>query len=414
MIELIYNLCFIPIANIYILLGKFFNKKLKQRDIACRELIDKFKPIDNNFPTYWFHASSMGEFEQAKPVIENIKALNKSVNIVVTFFSPSGYENQKDYIFADRILYLPLDSRRNVRSFLDLIKPDKAVFVRYEIWFNFLTELKNRNIFSVLICATKPASKFVDSFPLLNFYKKAFNLFESIFTVDDGGFKYFDSFCKCVKKSADTRFDRIIDRVESSKESKLIPQSFIKDSFIIVVGSSWEPEEKIIIESNKRLNNNIKYIIVPHEPTDEHIKKLKNNLSDFLFLSSIQTYSEQQLIETKFLIVDSIGKLLELYNFADIAFVGGAFGVGVHSVTEAAGYGIPILTGPRMTNSPDAIALSKIGVLSQVSDTSGFVTIVQNYIDDIKLYNQISEQAKQYVFGNKGISREIANYLLDS
>jgi 3-deoxy-D-manno-octulosonic-acid transferase len=349
-----YNFIFIPLAMLFIRIYGLFNPKLRLREKSWRLSLIQLKEIQHKDKRVWFHAASMGEFEQAKPIIELIKKKVKDINVIVSFFSPSGYENQKNYEYADAVCYMPFDSLKNVRYFMNTIRPDLAVFIRYEIWRNFLTELKIRNIPVYLINATKPDSHLLTGFPLLrSFTKNNYDLFSKIFTVDNEQTEFFNGFGvhPTLTTLSDTRFDRIAEKVEESSKHNIIPREYFSGKqFVLVLGSSWQPDEEIAFEAVKKWNKNndrkVKLIVVPHEPTQEHIKNVMKSGLDFVLLSEIEASAKSNsIIEDNkhyHILVDSIGKLLNLYSYADTAYIGGAFGSGVHSVTEPAGYGIPL------------------------------------------------------------------------
>jgi 3-deoxy-D-manno-octulosonic-acid transferase len=439
-ISIIYNLIFIPIARIIIFFLKFSNPKLKEREQNWKKSLESLKQLPGkDADRLWFHAASMGEFEQAKPVIEKIKELKPDTIIIVSFFSPSGYNNQKNYKFADAVVYMPFDTRKNVLEFLELVNPSSAIFIRYEIWYNYLCKLKENKIPAFLICATEPRkSKF-----LKPFYKACFSFFYEIFTVDEKHTIYFKylNITSEIHTSSDTRFDRIIQNVESAKENPIIPESYIsKEEFVLVCGSTWQPDENIIISAIKNLEAEgfpIRLILVPHEPDEHNIGRLMKELPDSILLSEILTVETtgkydtngfpkqvfgkekqnqlklNQVQHDKHIIVDSIGKLLRLYSHAGAAYIGGAFGVGVHSVTEPAGYGIPLASGPKMKNSPDAIRLNELGALRIINNQENMFLWLKELIQSKELSRNIGNMARNYVYGLRGASEIIAKRILN-
>ncbi|MGE5479133.1 MAG: 3-deoxy-D-manno-octulosonic acid transferase [Chloroflexota bacterium] len=425
----LYNYLILPALSFIISLAKLFNPKLREREgIVKQQLKASNLNIRRNAPTIWFHAASMGEFEQAKPVIELIKKSNAKVNIVCSFFSPSGYDTQKNYAFADETLYLPFDLKKNVIKFLDLVKPDLAVFIRYDIWRNYLSELHNREIPAYLINATAPRSKALRSFiGLKSFTRGNYALFKKIFAMSEGDYSYFKSLSLPDKviQSSDSRFDRIIEKVEEAKNAPIAPKELINSGKkIFLLGSSWPPDEELAIRAlfkiNPALSDSLQLIIVPHEPTPDCIARLRGSFKESVLLSEILGGINNGAVETlkkqamdKTIIVDSIGHLLKLYSLADVAHVGGAFGAGVHSVTEPAGYGIPLSCGPKYKNSPDAVRLVGEGALTPVETPEDMAKLLTLLLENPGVRKERGARAAAYVYSGKGASAAIVENIFD-
>jgi len=396
--------------------------KFAQRENAL--LKQKIKSVEpNSVLRVWFHSASMGEFEQAKPIIEYLKILKPDLYIIVSFFSPSGYLNQKDYSFADEVLYLPLDTKQNAKDFITAIQPDIAVFIRYEVWKNFLTELKARNIPTVLAAATVPQSRFLKSFPFLKQWtRRNYELFDKIFTLNNEQIPEFEKLKvkTDISPSSDPRFDRILQRVQTAEKASIYEVLDFTDFQVLVAGSTWHKDEEILISALSEFGNKhgkrIFPIIVPHEPTHKHIDSLLLQFKHPLLLSEIEdsVYFTEKISACNYdcLIVDSIGKLLSLYSLADFAYIGGAFGAGVHSVTEPAGFGIPISCGTGYQNSPDAISLKKIDVLSAVADKNELIQWFEKVVFDKEYCEYAQLHSKKYLTDSSGASLEIGNYIL--
>lgn len=398
-----------------------FNKKLDERE--------KYLSSHQNLPfnasptkTIWFHASSMGEFEQAKPIIELLKEKYPEIKIIVSFFSPSGFNTQKNYKNADYICYLPFDTLENADKFVRQIKPDLAIFIRYDIWRNYLKVLKNKGIPTFLINATQPSNKLFRNFYITrNFIKSNMLLFSEIITVDRSHTNYFLSIgLKNVKTLTDTRFDRIADYVNDAKSRLIFPTEFLKNKnqLVLVAGSIWKEDVNIIVDCIEEFNmengTQIKVIYVPHEPNQENIQYIKSKVKSFVLLSEIiKNIHDGQIMQTKNkllnsdVIVDSIGYLLRLYNYADFAYVGGAFGAGIHSVTEPAGYGIPIVTGPNLSKSSDAIILRNQGALTSIHSKIELKNWIKKIITDLNYYQKTSEISSKYIFDSIGSSKKV-------
>lgn len=400
----IYKYILIPLILILKPILKIIFPKFKLREDAIKGNKIEIKE-KNNKQIIWFHASSMGEFEQVKPIIEKLKSSTQNIFIICTFFSPSGYENQRNYKYADFITYLPLDSKKNAKKIVQDFSPDIFVLDRYDLWLNHLEEIKKSNAKMLLINATKPNLSSWLSPILSGFYKNLYSFFDYVYTLSNNDFNYFNEINIKAKivKSADTRFDRIIEAVENSNKLELLPNTVINGKKVFVAGSIWQEDEEIILDTiNQYSNQNNISILVPHEPTKEHCDKLLNQLPYSILLSKI-TGSDNP----KFIIVDSIGKLLGLYSLADFAYIGGGFGIGVHSVTEAAGYGIPLSCGSNYLNSPDAVNLYSENALMIIKSKKDFERFYSNSLEIDSQLTKSAKKAKDYVYRNKGKSVEV-------
>jgi 3-deoxy-D-manno-octulosonic-acid transferase len=424
-----YNVIFIPIARIIKKIWELFNLKLKEREQNWKSSMEALMPLESklnegNNLVLWFHSASMGEFEQAKPVIEELKRTREDVIAVCSFFSPSGYNHQRSYPFADTIVYLPFDTRSNAMYFISKVKPDVAVFVRYEIWRNFLEELKASKVPALLINATFPRSKLLNFFK--SFLRSTLNLFDEIYTINDKQTDKFKSLglSTKVKTLADTRFDRIIANIENEKTNpKLRYALFDESEFVMVAGSTWEPDEKLIFSALERLTSDgkeLRLILVPHEPTEYNIMRIRKLAKNSVFLSEIDklpfptTPNElKDFVKGKIIVVDSVGKLLGLYRYATFAYVGGAFGDGVHSVTEPAGYGIPLSAGSNISSSPDALELASLGCLRTVRDDNELYLWLKELMENPDRAVQLGQIAKDYVYSRRGTSKIISSRILE-
>ncbi|MDR3610669.1 MAG: glycosyltransferase N-terminal domain-containing protein [Ignavibacteriaceae bacterium] len=363
-----YNLLIVPALYIGILIIGLYNKKIKRgitgRKRIFEELIVNSSSIHKANKLIWFHSSSLGEFEQAKPIIEDLKK-NKKINILVTFFSPSGYDNSRKYPFADLVSYLPFDTKANAAKFINIVKPDLAVLMRYDIWPNHIWAMKNSNVPMFLVDATMKANSNRKALFIKNFHKYLFRDLTKILTIsqsDTEGFKDFGCSDSQVKAVGDTRFDRVYQRSITARSHNLIKAGLFEKKKILVAGSTWETDEEVILPAFSRLakfDKDVILIIAPHEPTVVHLEKIEQEFSGDLStirFSFLNNYKDERVI-----IIDSIGILLTLYTYADIAFVGGGFKQNIHNILEAAVYGIPVLFGPKIDNSQEAKELLKQG-----------------------------------------------------
>jgi 3-deoxy-D-manno-octulosonic-acid transferase len=419
--QITYNVFFIPVLYVILIFISIFSIKIRSgisgRKRIFEELILNRLTLDLSKKTIWFHSSSLGEFEQAKPIIEKLKK-ETDVKIVVSFFSPSGYENSKKYPFADIITYLPFDSKWRAKRFIELISPSMAVFMRYDIWPNHIWTLKEKNIPCLLVDATMKKNS-PRKLPFIkSFHKYLFEDFIKILTVseeDADGFKSFN--CKKVeiKVVGDTRFDRVYSRSLASNESKIINKNVLKSSKVLVAGSTWPQDEDVIIPSFLKLlkyDNSAVMIIAPHEPTLLHLEKLEHEFAgqtSFIRLSNINNYTDQKII-----IVDSIGVLSILYNYSDVAFIGGSFKINVHNVLEAAVYGMPVLFGPKIENSQEANKLVEAGGGIIIKNKNSFYRSLRKLFSDEKLLMESGKKSYEFVHNNVGATDRIIKEIFSS
>ncbi len=365
---ILYNITVVPVLYVLIHIAGIFNKKVKRgirgRDRIFEELILNAAALDKTKKLIWFHSSSLGEFEQAKPIIKELKK-DKNINILVTFFSPSGYENSRKYPYADLISYIPFDTFSNAKRFIMIAHPDLAVMMRYDIWPNHIWAMNKFHVKSFIVDATMKGDSLRKLPVSKNFHKNLYRDISRILTVsksDSEGFRAFGCSDEKVKAVGDTRFDRVYQRSITAKDRNLIKEEVLAGKKIFVAGSTWETDEEIILPAFLKLtkyDRNVILIIAPHEPTLLHLEKLENEFSGKLAtirFSFLNNYNNERVI-----IIDSIGILLTLYTYAHAAFVGGSFRQGIHNVLEAAVYGIPVLFGPKIDNSQETQQLLKEG-----------------------------------------------------
>jgi len=398
-----------------------FNKKVKDRENSWKQLLNNFETAKYGSKRIWFHASSMGEFEQAKPIIENLKMQMPDICIIVSFYSPSGYNNQKLYKFADYILYMPFDLKSRANEFISRINPLIAVFVRYDLWYNHLRLLKEKEIPTYLICATKTNSDFYLQNSLLNaIYLNNLNLINFIYTAGETHTKFFENLNINPKviTSADTRFDRIIGKVEELKQNKLEFSDIFKDKIVLIAGSTWREDEEILKDFfsmiKKKIDNFI-LIIVPHEPTENCVNNLSADFTNSLLFSDLLiSYNSEYKLKSDVVLVDSIGNLLKLYSIANYAYIGGAFGAGIHSVAEPAGFGIPIFFGTNFSKSLDAVNLVKQKSAFSISFAEEMFDIFLKLSKDKNLNDKIGIANRDYIYTAQGESEKITNVLIEN
>ncbi len=399
-----------------------FSKKLRIREKEWKRVFsDSISKLENlqNRKIIWVHSASMGEFEQAKPIIEYFKKVYPEFAIIVTFFSPSGFEHQKNYPYSDLVLYLPFDTVKNSRNFISLLRPSIAIFVRYELWLNFLYELKRKGIPTFLICATKPF-RFSNFFLYKIFLRYSYNLFTIIFSSSEFDYDYFKKLkFKCwLELNYDTRFDRVKQKIEASKKL-LFSKADFPNYFVLVAGSIWDKDIKLITAVIKRVENeiNLKVIYVPHEPEESRIRLIEKLDSNTIRLSKLNSLSSDKtqllkIITKNNIIVDSIGLLLDLYSLGDVAYVGGGFNHGIHSVIEPIGWGIPVVCGGNISNSIEAIQMKDFGILETIENSKDLEFCLKELYFNKANYERIKVKTEEYFNKRVGSTEKIVNKIL--
>lgn len=407
-----YNILVILISWFLIPIS-WFNKKIKLFLNGRKNTFQQLSKIKKDDHVTWFHCASLGEFEQGRPLIEEIKNQHPTVKIVLTFFSPSGYEIRKNYEFAFVVCYLPLDTNKNVRKFLDLVHPKMAIFVKYEFWPNILKELKIRNINTLLVSAIFRENQvfFKQNGFAKRFMQKSLKTFTHFFVQDTNSKKLLNNIqFENVTVSGDTRFDRVYNNSLQNHKLDFI-ESFLKitTNSVLVAGSTWKKDEELLVNYiNEKASDNQQFIIAPHNIDFEDIKNLKNSiLKKTILFSEISNVTK---IDAQVLIVDTIGLLNKVYSYATIAFIGGGFGAGIHNILEPTTFGVPILIGPKYHKFKEAIDLVKLKgcfVVNNQIDFNKILTLFsdKNELEKIKMINN------QYVKKNIGATLCITNYI---
>lgn len=388
-----------------------FSPKMKLfvngRKSVFQTLADKIQSSDK---TIWFHAASLGEYEQGLPVIEAIKQQFPNHKIVVTFFSPSGYEVRKNNTVADVTVYLPLDTISNAKQFIELVHPEMVFFIKYEYWPNYLNELKNQNIKTYLISGIlRENQAFFKWYG--GFYRNALKTFEFFFVQNESSKKLLQSIgFHNVKVSGDTRFDRVVSILERDNSLDFIEQ-FKDNKTTIVIGSSWPKDESLLVNYINQSSDDVKFIIAPHNIKSEQIQELKNAVSKKTIL-----YSEKNNVDlsnSNVFIIDTIGILTKIYSYADIAYVGGGFGnPGVHNILEPATFRVPVVIGPNYSHFAEATALVNmegcISIQNQTQLNEAFDLLLQN--EDERL--EKGHVCSTFVQMNKGATQTIMHHIL--
>lgn len=368
--------------------------------------------IDKNAKYIWFHASSLGEFEQGRPMIEKIKKDYPGYKILLTFFSPSGYEVRKNYNGADVVCYLPFDTPFKVKKFLNLANPAVAIFIKYEFWVNYLTELKKRNIPTYIISAIfRPEQLFFKWYGKP--YRKVLNCFDHLFVQDKQSKELLAQYDIInVTVAGDTRFDRVQDVFKATKQLPLIEQFTLNKKgekvTTLIAGSSWLKDEEIFVPYFNK-HPELKLIIAPHEINREHLL----DIDALLKRPSIRLSeaNSDNITGKDCLIIDSFGLLSSIYRYGDIAYIGGGFGAGIHNTPEAAVYGMPVIFGPKYQKFKEAKDLIAVGGGFTINDDKSFYTLMENLLSDHNTLSTAGKAAGNFIKNNTGATEHILKEL---
>lgn len=399
---------FIILYNIGVWVASFFSKKVrtmwKGEHRTFRVLREK---IDPNAMYIWFHAASLGEFEQGRPIMEAIRREHPGYKILLTFFSPSGYEVRKNYDGADVVVYLPIDTKRNVRRFLRLTNPVMAFFIKYEFWSNYLHMLKERHVPTFSVSSIfRPNQIFFRAYG--KGYGKVLDCFTHFFVQNEESRDLLKSIgIDCVSVTGDTRFDRVL-QIRDAGKSLPIVENFVGGTaedrpHVFIAGSSWPPDEDIFIRYFNE-HRDWKLIIAPHVIGDDHMKQILGKLE-----RKTVRYTEattENVVGAECLIIDCFGLLSSIYRYADVTYVGGGFGVGIHNVLEAAVWRKPVIFGPNNKNFQEAQGLLKAGGGFEITSYDDFVGVMRKLADD-KALEQSRERAGGFVESLAGATRQI-------
>lgn len=390
----------------FVRLAAFFGHKkaasmLRGHKETFSVLKEKVKPGTDYV---WFHASSLGEFEQGRPMIEKLRAEHPEYRVVLTFFSPSGYNPAKNYQQADVVCYLPFDTKRNVKRFLDILNPKMAFFIKYEFWINFLSGLKKRNVpvYSVSSIFRKEQAFFK---PWGGRYRLTLHSFNHLFVQNVKSKELLRSIgVSNATVVGDTRFDRVIKILEQARQLPLVDAFVEGGRKVFVVGSSWGEDEAIYMPYFNS-HREWKMIIASHEVDDERIKKIQTQYEGRCVRYTKATIEEVR--EADCLIIDCYGLLSSIYRYGDVAYVGGGFGVGIHNVLEAAVYGVPVFFGPNNRKFQEAQALKACGGGLEISSTVALAEKMNLFTADVQALEAAGKAAGNYVLDNSGATAKI-------
>jgi len=398
--------------NLIILIFSLFNTKAKLFINGRKNLFnDLEKKIDAREKHIWFHFASLGEFEQGRPVLEKIKSLYQNKKIVVTFFSPSGYEIRKNYALAD-VFYLPIDTSANAKKFLDLINPELAIFTKYEFWHFYFQELKTRKIPLYVISGIfRPGQAFFKWYG--SFYRNILKSVTYFFVQNEESKALLESIgLKNTVVSGDTRFDRVYENAQSPR-SLLEIEKFIGNSPTLVCGSTWPDDERLLaLLPEKYLE--WKFIIAPHEIHESHLESIeKQFMVTSLRFSTFKNDLAAGLapipaVKAQVLIIDNIGMLSSLYQYGRFAYIGGGFGTGIHNTLEAAAFGLPVIFGPKYDKFQEAKDLIALGAAKSISSADELFLAFEQFNDS----KSASALSKSYVDEHKGATEIIIRHIL--
>ncbi|MCK0160798.1 3-deoxy-D-manno-octulosonic acid transferase [Muricauda sp. F6463D] len=377
-----------------------FNGKIKLfvqgRKRAFSILEEQLTPTDK---TIWMHVASLGEFEQGLPILELLRTKYPEHKLVLTFFSPSGYEVKKNTSAADVVVYLPMDSNSKVKRFLNLVDPELAIFIKYEVWPNYLHHLKKRKVPTILVSAIFSKRQiYFKSYG--GFMRNNLRKFDYFFVQDKKSKKLLESIgITNTSISGDTRLDRVSEILNRNNQLAFMDR-FKNDQLCLVAGSTWPEDEEILIDYINSTSEKLKFVIAPHEIKPGHVEKITSGLK-----KPTVCYSElkdQVLEEFDVLVIDTIGLLTKIYSYADIAYVGGGFATGLHNTMEPAVFGIPIIIGPQYDGFKEAEDLVSIGGIIPISNKKSFGKLMKGFINNPASTRSIGDINSNYINSNKG------------
>lgn len=407
-LKFIYNLI-AHIAWFHLKIAALFSSKMKLFVNGRKETFDILeKAISNSDSVIWMHAASLGEFEQGLPIIERLKKEYPSYKILVTFFSPSGYEVKKNTSAADVVTYLPMDTYQNVKRFVSQVNPKLVIFVKYEIWPNYLFELKAKQIPTILVSAIfKKNQIYFKGYG--GYLRKALTKFTHIFVQNESSQQLLESIqIKNTTISGDTRLDRVSEILERDNSLSFMDK-FKKDRLCFVAGSTWPEDEVLLINYINHTRKNLKFILAPHKIKTDQILGLAGAINKKTALYS--KLDENTIGDYDVLIIDTIGMLTKIYSYADIAYVGGGFATGLHNTLEPAVFGIPVLIGPNYSGFKEAEDLVSLKGLLSIQDQWSFDEQLKKLLDSQEFLQRTGEINADYISINKGASVQIIDYV---
>lgn len=395
------------IIYVLIAIASLFNSKARYWIKGRKGLLQKLKrDINENENIAWFHCASLGEFEQGRPVIEKFKEQYPDYKILLTFYSPSGFEIRKDYNKADYIYYLPIDTPQNAKAFIKIVKPQIVFFIKYEFWYYFLKEINKHNIPLYLVSGIfRKDQHFFKKYAKRA--RKMLSFFTHFFVQNEQSKELLHSVgFENVTISGDTRFDRVYAISKQTKSLELI-EKFRSGALTLIAGSTWRPDEEILIKYLNETSFKVKFIIAPHEIHSENMRRIENSFKDEFNVLRYSAANENNIEQANILIIDSIGLLSSLYKYGDLAYIGGGFGKGIHNTLEAATFGLPILFGPNYLKFKEAIDLINKKAAYSVENYEDLKDKLNFLIGDQSNLKELGVKASNYVSKNCGATETI-------
>lgn len=400
------------IMQLGVCIYSLFNEKVRKMWHGQRRAVSTIRSkIDPEARYIWFHAASLGEFEQGRPLIEEIRQRWPEYKILLTFFSPSGYEVRKDYAGADIVTYLPIDTVSNARRFLRTIRPVMAFFIKYEFWYNYLHILKSRKVPVYSVSSIfRPDQVFFRSYGKQ--YGRVLKCFTHFFVQNEESQRLLSKIgIEAVDVVGDTRFDRVLQIKQASKHLPLV-ERFVKDApHVFVAGSSWPPDETIFTRYFNE-HTDWKLIIAPHVIKDEHLRQILAMIPQNKVVRYTQA-TEESVADADVLIIDCFGLLSSIYQYGEVAYVGGGFGVGIHNVLEAAVWNMPVIFGPNNEHFQEAQGLKAVGGGFQIDDYGSFEALMNRFEADASYLQTSAEAAGSYVGKLAGATRKVIDSVAD-
>lgn len=372
-------------------------------------LLERLEQLElNKKATVWMHCPSLGEFEQGRPIIEALRKRFPEHQFVVTFFSPSGYRAQKNYDGADHVLYLPLDTKKNARRFVQALQPEWAIFVKYDFWLNYLRELKSAGSKVILASGIfRPNQHFFGGFSGVG--RMMLRQFDHFFVQNQQSVELLKGIgFNNVTKSGDTRFDRVAELADRAEPISSVA-NFCGSSFTIVAGSTWPVDEKLLAPMINDPGLKVKWIIAPHEISENHIVQLERQIEGGSV--RLSDAAEGNLQAARVMIIDNIGLLSRIYQYAQLAYIGGGFGKSIHNILEAAAWGAPTLFGPRHKKFAEALALIDRGGALAVSSGVELRQALEHWYNDSTALEKARVVARTYVSESAGATAKITNWI---
>ena len=419
----IYNLAGVPFIYVFFKVYSVFNSKVREGFKGRRDLFSELdrslsllKQNSNNKKTIVIHSSSLGEYQQALPLVDELR--KKNYNIILTFFSPSGFNNSKINLPGVIKSYLPLDSNSNAKKFLDIADPEIVIFMRYDLWYNLIYQSKKRGIKTVLANTRFDENDKTWSIPIVSSFKKTmYRMVDIIFVIDEFDEtnyrkKLSDESIEIIK-TGDSKFERVYQSAKNINANDILPENIIKDKKIFVMGSSWKDDEDVIlpgIDKTLHYDKSLMTILVPHEPKETKISAIEKIIEDkYHNIRSIRYSRINNYKNENFIIIDKIGILSKLYSVAYLSYVGGGFRSGLHNILEPAIFNMPILFSNIVKNSDEDEILINSGCGILISDTKQFYRVFRSLLKDKKLRDKTGEKCKSVFKDSIGIAEKIVN-----